>query len=171
MTEHGMKINNITESITANLWNLHHFLNIELSRPEKSFDIEFNGRMFKFNPAWTIEEKLEQAQLRKTLITELMHEAMMSMLNTIHDEEEYEKDHWTFVLALVRGEDPRNHQFEIISEEVVSNLDEDGKPITSKPLNEESILVQWQDQNKGIFPSLEEELKEQYEKNASETAE
>lgn len=171
MTEHGMEINNITETITASLWNLYNLLNIELSRPEKSFDIEFNGRMYKFNPAWTIEEKLAQGQLRKSLITELMHEALMSMLHTIGDEEEYARDHWTFILALVRGEDPRNHQFEIIKEEIVSNLDEDGKPITAKPLNMDNVLVQWQDESKEIFPSLEEELKEQYEKNASEAVE
>lgn len=152
MTEEGFQVHSLTSKLNVNLFRMYSLLSEELSRTDKCFDVEFNGFMFKFNPACTIEEKLEQNQLRKKLITELMHEAIISMLNTIHDEEEFDGiDHWKYVKALVSGEDPRNHQFEIIKEEIVSNLDEDGKPITAKPLNHDSVYVQWQDENKFKF--------------------
>lgn len=142
----------LTGHIESELWEIASILSRALSRPDKSFHIVYAGEEYNLFPATTEQEREEQFMLREKLIIALIGEGLRSMFDTLHNEHLYENtDHWKHMRALVSGEDPANHQFEIVKSEVVSNLDADGNPITAKPLNEDSVYVQWQDENKFKF--------------------
>lgn len=113
-------------------------LSYELTRPDKAFDIFYDGIVYEFSPSTTQDEMDNQARLASELSYRIISDCI-----TLND--------WTNVIALVSGEDPADHQFEIIKEEIVYNLDAEGNPISAKPLNEDSVYVQWQDQNKFNF--------------------
>ena len=152
MTENGLEIHRLTCMITGYLWKLCGLLHKELSRPDKSIDVVYDGVNYNFNPATTKEDKKKQRRLRKKLFNKLLRASFKSMLDTINSEYDFDNtDHWKVICALVSGEDPADHQFEIIKEEIVSNLDENGKPIAAKPLNMNNVLVQWQDESKFKF--------------------
>jgi hypothetical protein len=141
-----------TMDIKYKFWQLYILLHESLSRPDKSFEINYDGTDYHLYPPTTEIEQKEQYELRNELINCLLHDAAYDMIDTLPNSDDYhEIDHWGNIIALVSGEDPSNHQFEIVKSEVVDNLDADGNPISAKPLDHDSVYVQWQDENKFKF--------------------
>jgi hypothetical protein len=149
MTKYQRDATYFTNSIKDNIHQLYCLLHEALSRPDKSFDIQIGERNFKLYPSTSEQEEKEQYMERETLIQFLIRAAIIDYMDSLIDTNE--SDPWKNIIGLISGEDPADHQFEIIKEEVVTNLDADGNPITAKPLNDENVLVQWQDQNRFKF--------------------
>ena len=138
MRESQKKVIKLTNQIGKRMEKLYDLLYEELSRPDKAFDIEYDGQSYQFFPPTTVAEAVEQSFPRGLLICRIIKDAVN------------DKD-WSNVIALVSGADPADHQIEIIKESYDADLDQDGKQITAKPLDHDSVYVQWQDESKFKF--------------------
>ena len=139
-----------TRKIKNNVSAIYTLLDKLLCRSDMSFDIQIGDEYFNFYTPLSFEEKVEQSNSRHKLIKFLIQDALNCLASTVGDDEEYwEIEPWRNIKGLVSGADPADHQIEIIKEDVkIVDLDEQGNPIKAKPLNMDSIYVQWQDQSK-----------------------
>jgi len=132
--------------------SIYNTINEELSCNWKSYDITVDDKVYHLHPASTPEEELQQERDRLEIIKFLLHDAINIMLeNTINNNDESEfltPDPFSLIYKLMfpvtKQED---HQYEVYKEEIVSNLDENGVPITAKKLNMDSVHVKWQNRN------------------------
>jgi hypothetical protein len=125
--------------------DLYDLLYKELSQDWKSFTITVDNKVFEINST-------TDAVLRSTLIKLLLKDAVSILIEDLHsDEDKPYRSAFSSINRILSGARKEDHQFEIVKEEIVSNLDADGKPITAKPLNVDSMYVQWQDQSKFKF--------------------
>ena len=121
---------------------LYRLINKELSQDWKSYTVTINEEELELN------SECEPA-LRRMVIKELLKDACCAYIDNIF-EDSYTSS-FSVINKILNGARKEDHQFEIIKEEIVTNLDEDGNPITAKPLNEDNVLVQWQDENRFKF--------------------
>lgn len=149
MNKYQKRALELTDQINKSMFELYTLVDKELSRPEKSFDIMYESINYRFHPSTTDDERSNQCYLRKELLACMFEDALLNMVYTIHDNDQYhERNHWENIVHLVSGADPADHQIEIIKETYTPDLDEQGNPIKAKPLNMDSIYVQWQDESK-----------------------
>jgi len=134
------------------LFDLYQLLNQELSQDWKSYEITINDNTYDIN------QECEPA-VRSMVIKQLLKDAINAHIDSI-DNDDFEGVPFAVISRIFSGARKEDHQFEIIKENVVSNLDENGNPITAKPLNLDSLYIQWQDQNR--FPSFDEYLKTRF---------
>jgi len=130
------------EDISSAIYSVYKLLDQELSQDWKSYTITINDVTHELN------YECDPA-VRDMVIKQLLKDALCAHIDNI------DQDHYIapfdIISRILNGARKEDHQFEIIKEEIVPNLDANGKPITAKPLNEESIYVQWQDQSKFKF--------------------
>lgn len=116
----------------------------ELSQDWKTYTITINDQTYELNPEC-------EPEIRSLVIKTLLTDAISSYINGICFTEHISDPSFKVITQILEGSRKEDHQFEIYKEEVVSNLDADGNPITAKPLNQDSVYVQWQDQSKFKF--------------------
>ena len=134
---------NILSPLNQSLADIYKALNIELSQDWKTYTITINDETFELSP------ECEPA-VREMVIKQLLKDAVIVEIDRKGDAG-YQGDPFGVIIKILSGARKEDHQFEIVKEEIVTNLDEDGNPITAKPLNEDNVLVQWQDENRFKF--------------------
>lgn len=134
----------IVYNFTGSLHLLHYKLNKELSQDWKSYTITINDQTHELNPEC-------EPEMRNIVIKQLLKDAACSYIDGMNNDSENGTPVFTVINRILSGARKEDHQFEIVKEAIVTNLDADGNPITAKPLNEDSVYVQWQDQNKFKF--------------------
>ena len=135
--------------LSKSLNQLYEALNKELSQDWKNYTITINDETFDLSSE-------SEPEVRSVVIKQLLKDALVVLIDH-KGEEDYEGNPFEVIIRILSGARKEDHQFEIVKEEIVTNLDEDGNPITAKPLNEDNVLVQWQDENRFKFESSEEE--------------
>jgi hypothetical protein len=108
------------------------------------------------NPT-TQQEKHDQERLRKELISELLKNCYSHFVDNLHGNT---KDilKWDDIIIFSYGHPQENYQLEKIQSET-SDTGEEVNNSNQRALNEESVIVQWQDQNRykdEDFTKLEE---------------
>jgi hypothetical protein len=141
----NIDISKIVRPICEGIEKLYELMDKELSQDWKTYTITINDVIYE------LDAECDPA-LRKIVIKQLLKDAINAYIDSFNDGNNASA--FNVVEKILNGSRKEDHQFEIITEKIVSNLDEDSKPITAKPLNVDSVLVQWQDQNK--FPSFDE---------------
>lgn len=120
---------------------LYELLDKELSQDWKSYTITINDVTHEIN------SQCDPA-IRDRVIKQLLKDAINAHIDYLDTDMDTA---FNVIERIFSGERKEDHQFEIVKEEIVSNLDADGKPITAKSLDHESVYVQWQDENKFKF--------------------
>jgi hypothetical protein len=120
---------------------LYAFVEEQLTQDWKAFTITIDEQVYEINAETTPETKA-------TVIKLLLKDALNAYIDHLGTDNDTAFDR---IEVLSHGARKEDHQFEIVKSEVVDNLDADGQPITAKPLNEDSVYVQWQDENKFKF--------------------
>jgi len=123
---------------------MYDLLDKELSQDWKTYAITINNITYELNPEC-------DPALRDMVIKNLLKDAIIAYIDCANDSA------FNVVERILSGARKEEHQFEIIKEQIVTNLDSDGNPITAKPLNEDSVYVQWQDESKFKFTEDENE--------------
>ncbi len=154
--KHYLMIRGELESAVFNFYNVMYHA---LSDDWKTYEITIGDDKYDFHPATTSDEKIEMAVKKKKVISYLLIDALTKYIEELgEDDDDFYKDPFKIIdrilFSATRKED---HQFEIIREEVVSNLDENGNPVTAKALNQDSVYVQWQNENNYKFEENDEE--------------
>jgi hypothetical protein len=138
------ELRNILGTLQGSLYKLYVSLEQELSQDWKTYTVTINDVTHEINP------ECEPA-VRTVVIKQLLKDALCAQVDHEANVGDFTGDPFAVINRILSGARKEDHQFEIIKEEVVTNLDADGNPITAKPLNEENVLVQWQDQNRFKF--------------------
>jgi hypothetical protein len=144
-----IKISNAVEmqfSISRAIFDLYMALNQELSQDWKTYTVTINDVTHELNPEC-------EPVIRRMVVKELLKDALIAHIDSIDEDNDHTSAFNAFnvIKRILSGARKEDHQFEIIKEQVVTNLDADGNSITAKPLNEDNILVQWQDETKFKF--------------------
>lgn len=113
--------------------NTQFILDRLISSPDKSFEVTFKGIVYNFIYPTTPQELSEMKELRKKLLSEIFKECFMQMVDG--------NDAWWMVTAFASGVDTLDMQIEIVKEDVVNRVDENGKRITALPLDENNYQV------------------------------
>ena len=113
-----------------------------LKRPDKSFTINFKGKIYDFHPVTTNEESVfmyyQRERFIKLLMVHVISKNIKSKLNY----------NWDDILSFAMGPDPKDFQYEKISvDQLYDVTDENGEKITSLPLNQDSVYVKMQNPN------------------------
>lgn len=139
-----------------------------LSRPDKEFDVTFNGHEFKFFPSTTEEEAFELRVYRKMLIHKILQHCSENFILTLRkpDSSDIDLDSWGIVLAFAGGVDPEDFKLEKIERDRL--LIPDGGVgfianaigslgVETIPLDQDSAHIKHQ--NPGLYEhALDEEL-------------
>ena len=107
-----------------------------LSAPDKAFEVTFKGESFSFIYPTTSEEQDDMHQLRIDLIDNILQECDSQMVAG--------NDTWWMVTAFASGIDTLDMQIEIIKEDVVNRVDENGEKITALPLDMDNYQINLQ---------------------------
>ena len=135
-----------TKAIQQGINTLYKLIEIELSKDWKDYIVTINDEVFEINSECT-------QSVKSMVIKELLRDAITSYIDGI--QKENYMDPFNVINQLFNGARKEDHQFELVKEEIVSNLDKDGIPISAKSLNHDSVFVQWQDENKFKFEEEE----------------
>lgn len=119
-----------------------------LSLSDRSFSVNFDGIQYDFFPP-TIQEEFDNlTQLKKDFILKLLSKSYEDMLKVDKDDNSC----WDNILIFAMGNPIEEYQIEKIKEENVYEFsDNTSKVEEGIALNEDSIYVKWQDQNKVKF--------------------
>lgn len=131
------------EELLTNINRLHKLLVKELSQDWKTYTITIGEETHDINSQC-------DPTVRSMVIKQLLQDACSGYIDNKY-KEGYVGNDFSVITRILNGARKEDHQFEIIKEEIVTNLDENGNPITAKPLNEDNVLVQWQDENRFKF--------------------
>ena len=129
---------------------LYRLMNKEFSQDWKSYSITIDNKEFEINHE-------SDPALKAIVIKALLKDAVCSYIDNLFQDSC--KNDFAIITRILNGARKEDHQFEIYKEEIVTNLDADDNPITAKPLNEDNVLVQWQDQNKFKFEEEDENVR------------
>lgn len=135
-------INTIT-AIEKATNHLKYILTNIITDSEKDYTISQGSKVYTFTQPVTEYEKIIFDRHVESAINRLLKECMRAMVNN-------NRGAWDPVIAFTQGEDPAEHKF-TLSESYDVDIDAAGNAIKSKALNEDSVYVQWQDQNKYQF--------------------
>lgn len=124
------------QSIKDKYHTLSYKLNWLLSSPDKSFEVTFNGILYNFIYPTTRIEEVEMHNLRKKLLSEIFKECFNQMVDG--------KDPWWMVTAFASGIDTLDMQIEIVKEDIINRVDENGKRITALPLDMDNYQIEMQ---------------------------
>lgn len=133
-------------SINQNLSNIFNSLNSLLTRPSVSYNIVFKGQQFFFNPPTTSKEKKIFDKQRALFIKSVLKYVTQQFIHHLPDQN---MKPWEMVLSFTYGVDPKDMEFERFEGPIETMQ---GEIVKQKPLNEESLYVQWQDQS--IYPEI-----------------
>jgi hypothetical protein len=128
--------------IDKSLDDIYELLNHELSQSWKEYTVTINDDTHELSAQ-------SEPAIRNIVIKQLLKDALCAHIDSIGDDDN--DSAFNVIERILSGARKEDHQFEIIKEEIVTNLDENGNPITAKPLNEDNVLVQWQDENRFKF--------------------
>jgi hypothetical protein len=156
MTKRKQQVIELTEQIESCIHKLINLMADELQCPEKLFSVDFKGEHFEFHyaPDFASDDAREQYKLRTHFFHLLLNDAFCKSVKIWCPYPTFDFTDgapWKNIIGLVSGADPEDHKFEIIKETYIPDLDKQGNPITAKPLNQDSIYVQWQDENRFKF--------------------
>jgi hypothetical protein len=132
---------NIIFNLSGSIWLFYYLLDKELSQNWKSYTITINDITHELSHE-------SEPEIRDVVIKQILKDAVCAYIDSM---QECKGEPWSVITKILSGARKEDHQFEIVKEEIVTNLDEDGNPITAKPLNEDNVLVQWQDENRFKF--------------------
>lgn len=113
--------------------NLEFILNKLLMAPDKSFEVTFKGVQYDFIYPTTSEENQEMIALRKKLLSELFKEVFEQMVAG--------RNPWDLIRVFASGVDTLDMQIEIVKEDVVNRVDENGQRITALPLDMDNYQI------------------------------
>ncbi len=132
---------------------IKHTLNKLLSDNTRSFVVSFNGVEYNFFTPTTYEEIEQQENLKEVFIQELLLKSYKDMFENQDWDISDGNDCWDTILVFAMGEPIETYQLEKICESTELHHENAIQTETSKqiPLNEDSVYVQWQDQNKHNF--------------------
>ena len=109
----------------------------ELRQDWKTFSITIDDIVYDINSY--------DHETRNTVIKLLLKDAFSAYLESMDNDK---IKPFEVIYRILNGARKEDHQIEIIKETYTPDLDEQGNPIKAKPLNVDSIYVQWQDQSK-----------------------
>ena len=132
--------------IQESVQTLYEALIKELSQDWKNYTINIDGKVYDLNSSSDEETVSEVVKM-------VLKDAMIAKVESIDCDEDFYPHSYAFnvINRILSGARKEDHQFERIKTEIVTNLDENGNPITAKALNQDSIYVQWQDENRFKF--------------------
>jgi len=107
-----------------------------LTAPDKSFEVTFKGDLYNFIYPTTKEEKDAFNQQAYDLADAIVKHCVLDM--------HAGKNSWWMVTAFASGIDTLDMQVEIIKEDVVNRVDENGERITSLPLDKDNWHIKQQ---------------------------
>ena len=148
--------------VSFSLQEIFGVLDGVLTSNNKSFDVNFKGKDYCFHPASDAWERNRMQKNRQQLIHKLLKHCSRNLITILKTslsdplKEEAVDKVWEMVLAFSMGEDPRDHQFEFVSDDSHSN-DTDAKDsriigslgVETIPLDQESSHIQHQ--NPGLY--------------------
>ena len=122
------------QNIESSYAKMHAILDKLLASPDKAFEVTFRNVQYNFIYPTTQSEMLEMNKLREKLLAEIFSYCMAMMCQ--------DTSSWWMVTAFASGIDTLDMRLEKVSvDELVNQLDQDGNPISSIPLNEENYQV------------------------------
>jgi hypothetical protein len=132
------------KQIDTATYNLKNKLHEIFSLNHKNYLITYRGKIYDIHQPTNKEDERHQKKIRNQIIKGLLKDCYRSMVNGYYLYEAY-----NVITAFTRGAELEDHQIDK-SERVVytPDLDKDGNQVTAKPLNQDSIYVQWQDISK-----------------------
>ena len=139
MQQHLDELLSGVQSIDDGIKRLKVTLDALLSMPDKSFTITFKKKCYDFYVPTTHDEVILMYKVRTDFIYALL-------VSVISRNVKKSKHGWNDILSFARGPDPKDFQIEKIDlSELYEVADENGKKITSLPLNNDSTYVKMQD--------------------------
>jgi len=127
---------------------LKYTLDKLLSEKGRSFSVSFDGISYEFNPPTTLEELQEFENLKEIFIEKLLSKSYEDMLQVDKDNNAC----WDNILIFAMGNPIEDYQIEKIKDsEIIEVSDNKEKIEDGVALNEDSLYVQWQDQNRVKF--------------------
>jgi uncharacterized protein YrzB (UPF0473 family) len=109
----------------------------ELRQDWKTFSITIDDIVYDINSY--------DHETRNTVIKLLLKDAFSAYLESMDNDK---IKPFEVIYRILNGARKEDHQIEIIKETYTPDLDDQGNPIKAKPLNVDSIYVQWQDESK-----------------------
>lgn len=138
------KIQSASQGLKNTLDNL-------LSSKDRSFSVSFDGIQYEFNKPTSQQELQDLENLKETFIQKLLLRSFEDMLIADKDNNAC----WDNVLIFAMGNPIEDYQIEKIKEESVYEVtDSKSKLDDGIAINEDSVYVQWQDQNKVKFEEV-----------------
>lgn len=139
--------------LTTSIIYMRKLMNNALSQDWKTYEITIGDEHFDLHATSTFDEEIKMDADRKRVIKLLLMDALDRYIDQIDSEDA--SNPFDVINKIFSSTKKEDHQFEIIKESIVSNLDENGNPITAKPLNMDNVLVQWQNENEYTFEDKE----------------
>lgn len=127
------------QSIMDSYVDIYSIVDRLLATGDKSFEVTFKGVSYNFIYPSDQTEKIEMDNLRKKLLSEIFKECFDQMVDG--------KDPWWIITAFASGIDTLDMQIEIVKEDVVNRVDENGERITALPLDENNYQVKLEREN------------------------
>lgn len=103
-------------SIKSSIDNVYKILDIHLSNDSKNFSIEYKGEKYEFFFPTTKAEFKKIKKQRHKFIKNILCDVITGSIRRPKRAHELH----TFLALMLLGEDPKNHQFEQIEEEIIS---------------------------------------------------
>lgn len=136
---------------------IYKFIDETISAKGKSFEFRWRKGFYRYDPPFTLKDKKAMDKMRDKIAKFLIRDAFNVLLKELplQDDHHYEWDigrAFNRISQLEFSKPIDYYALEKINPDEVKpvDLDEQGNPIKAKPLNMNSIYVQWQDESK--FP-------------------
>jgi hypothetical protein len=145
---------NAKESFRESIKTIYKFIDDTLQSKGKSYKITYRNKEYIFDPPFTLEEKKKMDKMREKIAKIMLRDVFNMFLKQLPisyniDEDWWSADAFRIISQLEALKPIEYYAIDKIHREVYTpDLDKDGKQITSKPLNQDSIYVQWQDISK-----------------------
>lgn len=131
---------------------LRNTLDRLLSSKDRSFNVSFDGVQYDFFIPTTQEELQELENLKEVFIKKLLLRTFEDMIQYPSWDIMESTSCWDNILIFAMGNPIEDYQIEKIKEENVYEVtDSQSKIDDGIAINEDSVYVQWQDQNKVKF--------------------
>ena len=121
------------QSIMDSYVDIYSIVDRLLATGDKSFEVNFKGVSYNFIYPSDQSEKIEMDNLRKKLLSEIFKECFNQMVDG--------KDPWWMVTAFASGVDTLDMQIEIVKEDIINRVDENGERITALPLDMDNYQI------------------------------
>ena len=141
MADHLADLKIAVEQIELANADIRFTLEHILRSHKKSFEVVYSGEIFDFDVPFTDDELRDNLAMSERLIGLMLKRAYNDMVDN-PTETDPERHAWQDIYEFARGIDPEDMQLEKFDLcDIYPVVGEDGNPIVSLPLNEDSTYV------------------------------